>query len=87
MCVPAAAGAHAPGGEEAKIEPLPASAVTKKNKTDADTIAQWHSLGCQKINEGKVALVIMAGGMGTRLGSDLPKGMYNIGLPSQKSIF
>ncbi|MBO4290879.1 MAG: UDPGP type 1 family protein [Lachnospiraceae bacterium] len=43
--------------------------------------------GLEAIRAGKVGAVLLAGGMGTRLGSDNPKGMYNVGLTHELYIF
>ena len=43
--------------------------------------------GVDAIKAGKVGAVLLAGGMGTRLGSDNPKGMYNVGLTRDLYIF
>lgn len=43
--------------------------------------------GIEAIKAGKVAAVLLAGGMGTRLGSDDPKCMYNVGITKELYIF
>ena len=45
------------------------------------------NLGLSAIKKQKVGAVLLAGGMGTRLGSDEPKGVYNIGLTKNLYIF
>ena len=47
----------------------------------------YTQVGTAAIKAGKVAAVLLAGGMGTRLGSDDPKGMYNIGKTKDVYIF
>ena len=48
---------------------------------------EFHDEGCRVIKEGKTAALLLAGGMGTRLGSDNPKGMYDIGINKPVYIF
>ena len=45
------------------------------------------AVGLEAIRSGKVGAVLLAGGMGTRLGSDNPKGMFNVGLTRKLYIF
>ena len=49
--------------------------------------ATWQSQGRSLLARGRVAVVLLAGGLGTRVGSNSPKGMLDIQLPSNRSLF
>ena len=65
------------------ITPIKAMTLTEINASKE----HFKSLGLEAIRAGKVSAVLLAGGMGTRLGSDDPKGMYNIGITKNVYIF
>lgn len=66
-----------------KFEPLGAATI--------DDIAanseSYEKTGLEALRTGKVAAVLLAGGQGTRLGFDKPKGMFNIGVSRELYIF
>lgn len=70
-------------GRKGVITPLKAMELSEI-EADRD---RYEAVGLTAIREGKVGAVLLAGGMGTRLGSDAPKGMYNIGLTKDVYIF
>jgi UDP-N-acetylglucosamine/UDP-N-acetylgalactosamine diphosphorylase len=48
---------------------------------------EFKELGLKAIREGKVGAVLLAGGQGTRLGLDRPKGTLNIGVAKELYLF
>lgn len=66
-----------------KIEPLEACTSDQINENKE----KYGEIGLDAIRAGKVACVLLAGGQGTRLGADGPKGAYNIGITKELYIF
>ncbi|KAH7618870.1 putative UDP-N-acetylglucosamine diphosphorylase 2 [Nannochloris sp. 'desiccata'] len=75
------------GAKEAAKPAEPITDVMMLAATTDDKRALYRATGLQMIAEGKLGLLLLSGGQGTRLGSSAPKGCYNIGLPSGKSLF
>ena len=72
---------HANG--RGKITPIPVMQLPEIEEKKEE----FAKIGLEAIKAGKVGAVLLAGGMGTRLGSDQPKGVYNIGLTKDVFIF
>jgi UDP-N-acetylglucosamine pyrophosphorylase len=75
------------GGSSNHLKPLSKDVFDSVLKHEKSQIKKWEEIGLRQIAQGKVAVILMAGGQGTRLGSSDPKGCYNINLPSGKSLF
>ncbi len=71
---------HAALGDVQPIEGMTIAEINAKRD-------ELEAAGKEAVRAGKVAAVLLAGGMGTRLGSSSPKGCYNIGLTHPLYIF
>ncbi len=66
-----------------KITPLESLELSEIEKHKDE----YEKAGIEALKAGKVAAVLLVGGMGTRLGSDAPKGVFNIGKTRDLYIF
>lgn len=73
--------------KEEEILPLPVDAYSSVPSLDKAELDRYEEIGLEAIRKGQVGVLLMAGGQGSRLGSSEPKGCYDIGLPSGKSLF
>ena len=73
------------GGESSKGEISPIGAVEVGDIAARE--AEYRAIGLDAIRACKVGAVLLAGGQGTRLGADGPKGSYNVGVTRDLYIF
>ena len=70
---------------------IPEAQITPIEYLDKDKLNGYYKgfleTGEKAIRDGRLAAVTMAGGQGTRLGHNGPKGTFDIGLDSHKSLF
>ena len=69
-----------------ELEPIESIPVPR-TQAQREAANQAKKIGEELIRAGKIGAFLVAGGQGTRLGFDDPKGMYPIGPVSGKSLF
>lgn len=70
-----------------KDEKIESIDCTEKDRMPKEEKEKYDEIGIEKIKAGKLAVVTMAGGQGTRLGHSGPKGTYTLNVGKEMSLF
>lgn len=69
------------------LKPIPQTHYESVPGLSLEKTQEYEDIGLKEISDSKVGVLLLAGGQATRLGFGHPKGMYDVGLPSRKTLF
>ena len=72
---------------DALMMPVPEELTGSYAKSSKEELRKYYLKGLEKVAANEVAVLLLAGGQGTRLGVDYPKGMYSVQLASNKTLY
>ncbi|XP_037093480.1 UDP-N-acetylhexosamine pyrophosphorylase-like [Pollicipes pollicipes] len=70
-----------------RLQPVHSDDFGSVVRSSPEQLRLYENLGLEAVSRGQIGVLLLAGGQGTRLGVNYPKGMYDVGLPSHKSLY